>query len=710
MKQITSMGKGSPNMNNFVPSQVKSIAIVGANTRFACRVMLENLKHIGFEGEIYLVNPKYEKIDGIACYPSLVAIQKPIDVVVGLVGPSAMIDVVRQAGQLGAKLFLIPGGGYGEGDGEGKDIQEKLLEEAEKYQLRIMGPNCMGYIDLANNFTPYIGTIKERNLKKGTISAVVHSGSVADAILAAPIGLNRVYSTGNEVDLGMADYVESLAKDPHTSVIILFIEAIRNPDKFLQALQKCRESEKPVIGIKTGKTERSTAMALAHSGALAGDWLIEKLVLEEHGVIFVEDIDEAIAAASMLSQPYIPTAGGMGAVTVSGGQAGLTLDIADQVGVIFPELSESATDYLYKEISESAPFTNPLDVWGKSKHAYDELYHISIESLIRDENIGIVAIAIDAPAGQGDHEAEFTVPAAKKLAEFRQKSTKPFVFFQHINSELDPRVLTILQKAGIPAIKGTRNGLVACKAHFKYRDFLQKAKSPIFSLNSSQSNVPLLMMNEDESREMLDQYGIPSPAEKVVTCTQEAIQFAREIGYPVVLKAQVDGLAHKTDVGGVALGLKDEEALVQAWNGMSHLNTNRFLVQEMIQDGFEVILSYKTDARYGPIVIFGLGGILTELLKDVVIATPPITREKALQMVQSVEAAWKIVNGYRGRPALDLEALLDVIVRMGKMAEENYQRVVEFEINPVIVRSKGRGVNALDVLSSIRSDALVITE
>ncbi|SDJ22160.1 CoA-binding protein [Alteribacillus bidgolensis] len=288
---------------------VQSVAIVGANYRFACQVIMENLKNFEFKGDIFLVNPKYDDINGMKCYHTLQEITKPIDIVVGLVNPNLMLDVTRVAGEMGAKLLVIPGGGYGESGPEGKQIQHSILKEAEKTGIRVFGPNCMGYFNMHNQFTPYIGTLHrpKRPLRKGPVSIVSQSGSVLDSFIASCLGLSRIYSTGNEADLKMSDYVKVLAKDPKTSVIILYIEAIRNHEHFLKALDLCGEYRKPVIVLKTGKTQKSSAMANAHSGALTGDYKVEKHVLEEHGVIFVNDIDEAVAAAQMLSQPYLPS-------------------------------------------------------------------------------------------------------------------------------------------------------------------------------------------------------------------------------------------------------------------------------------------------------------------------------------------------------------------------------------------------------------------
>jgi acetate---CoA ligase (ADP-forming) len=683
---------------------VQSVAIVGANYRFACRVMMDNLTHFGFQGDIFLVNPKYDEINGVLCYNTLLDIGKPVDVVVGLVNPNLMVDVARNAGKIGAKLLVIPGGGYGESGPEGKQIQDTILEEAAKTGLRVFGPNCMGYVDMDNRFTPYIGTLHrpERPVKRGTASVVSQSGSVIDAFLASRLGLSRIYSTGNEADIRMGDYIEVLAKDPETSVIILYIEAIRNHQRFLKALDLCAEYKKPVIALKVGRTQKSSAMAHAHSGALAGNYKIEKLVLEEHGVVFVEDIDEAVAAAQMLAQPYLPTKNTMSAITVSGGQAGLTLDLAEDYGIDFPDLSDSIQKELKEEIPELAPFSNPIDAWGKSKKEFSEVSKTCLNYMAKDPNIGIVSVAIDAPIGQGEHELDFTGAAAKNLVRLRNSTNKPLVYFAHIHAEFDPRVLAILEEAGIPAIEGIRNALKACRAMFQYKEFLEKKETtPIYSVDETIFEAQPVLLHDDGGRELLDQNGFPSPAEKVVTTIDQAVEFAGGIGYPVVLKAQ--GLAHKSDVGGVALGLQNAKELEDAWNNMNHLTSPNYLIQAMINDGFETILSYKTDARYGPIVIFGLGGIYTELLKEVVLAVPPITKEKALKMIQGIPALWKNINGYRGKPPLDLEALVDAIVKMGKMAEENYEEVLEFEINPLRVRTKGKGVVALDVLASVKN-------
>lgn len=682
--------------------QVQTIAIVGANYRFATGVLLENLNEMGFKGTIYLVNPRYENIEGIRCYQSLLEIEDTIDVVVGLVNPQLMIQVASNASKINAKVLVIPGGGYGESGVEGQKIQNTILEIASSSDMRIVGPNCMGYFNMHDQFTPYIGTLHRplRPIKKGSVSIVSQSGSVNDAFIASKIGISKVYSTGNEADVQMYDYLNLLAEDPETSVIILYIEAIRNHEKFLKALDLCGVNQKPVIAMKVGRTIKSAAVANAHSGALAGDYTIEKLVLEEHGVLFVEDIDQAVAVAQLLSQPYLPTKNTVSALTVSGGQAGILLDLADDYGVDFPDFSAETNQDLESKLPELGGLSNPLDIWGKSSKDFSEVSSICLSALVNDAEIGIVTVAIDAPIGQGNHEFDFTSTPAKNLADLREKSDKPFLYFSHIQAEFDPRVMSILENAGIPVIQGSRNALVACRALFQYREFLDRTvRAPIYSMENASVSHELNLLHDDEGRELLEENGFMSPKEKVVISLQEGLGYADEIGYPIVLKAQ--GLAHKTDVGGVALNLKNANELKNAWQEMEHLNSPFYLIQEMVNDGFETILAYKTDMHYGPVVIFGLGGIYTELLNEVVLAVPPISNKKAEQMVRSIPMLWKNIQGFRGKQPLDLEALADSIVQMGKTAMENYEKIVEFEINPLSVRIKG--VVALDVLASVKN-------
>lgn len=685
-------------------SEAKTIAIVGANHRFATRVLLENLSQMQFKGSVYLVNPRYEDINGTKCYPTLLDIKDTIDVVIGLVNPKLMVQVASNASQIKAKALVIPGGGYGESGLEGQQIQKAILEHASSSGMRIVGPNCMGYFNMHNQFTPYIGTLHRplRPIKKGPVSIISQSGSVNDAFIASKIGISKIYSTGNEADVQMHDYLNLLAEDTDTSVIILYIEAIRSYKGFLEALDLCSANKKPVIAIKVGRTVKSAAAANAHSGALAGDYVIEKLVLEENGVLFVEDIDQAVAVAQLLSYPYLPTQNTVSAVTVSGGQAGILLDLAEDYGVDFPDFSVVTNQKLKREFTELGDISNPLDIWDKSSKDFSEVSNVCLSALVNDPNIGIVTVAIDAPIGQGDHEFDFTSVPAKDLAALRGQSDKPFLYFSHIQTEFDPRVLTILEEADIPVIQGSRNALVACRALFQYKEFLEKTThTPIYAVKDSCISQELHLLHDDEGRELLEINGFTSPKEQVVTSLAEGIAYAEEIGYPIVLKAQ--GLAHKTDVGGVALNIKNAAKLKKAWSKMEHLNSPFYLIQEMVNDGFETILAYKTDVNYGPVVIFGLGGIYTELLNEVVLAIPPISHKKAEQMVRSIPMLWKSVQGFRGTAPLDLQALIGSIVQMGQTAMNNYEDIVEFEINPLAVRTQG--VVALDVLASARTIA-----
>jgi acyl-CoA synthetase (NDP forming) len=699
----------------------KSIAVVGASERFGPgSLVIENLSTLGYQGKIIPINPRYKTIQGLTCYPSLLAVpeEEKIDSIAILLGYQQIIPVLEQAAQRGIRGAWAFASGFAETGEEGVQIQEALRKLCLERNILFCGPNCVGYANLHGRVGMYSAQISP-TLKKGRVSAIAQSGSVILALANSNrgVGFNLLISSGNEAVLDAADYLAYLLEDENTGVIITFLESIRRPDTFIQVCERAAELCKPIIMVKVGRSEMAQGAALTHTGALTGSDRVHDALFKKLGVIRVEDLDQLLETAEVFvrCQNRLPQGNGVGLITVSGGEIGLIGDLTERLSFSFPSLSVESQKELKKRLPPFTPISNPLDAWGSGDLA--ETYPACLEILGKEEGMDLIAISQDSPPGMAEKQVK-QYTAVAKAAVRAASSGKPIIAFSHISGGLDPTIKRILDQGNIPFLQGTRESLLAIHHLVEYAHFLRRRNTHDKSWGQSPRDLKVIMQNrkgerrilpDGQAKEILRAYGIQVTKEILTKTVDQALETARQLGYPVVLKGQSPQIPHKTEAGLVRLNVRDEGELRISFDGiMRNARTHHpkammegILIQEMIPaEAVEVIVGISRDVSFGPVIVFGLGGIWVELLKDTTLRLPPLNREDARSMISGIKGK-SLLEGFRGREPADIDSLVQVLIQVGRMAVDLKEVIISLDLNPLMVLSGGKGVRAVDVVMEV---------
>jgi acetyltransferase len=691
-----------------------SIAVVGASEgrRHGGEIMRSLLK-MGYKGSIYPVNPKYHRIYEVPCYSRLSEITDGVDCVVLAINSRQVIPTIEEAAQNGIRAAFVISAGFAETGGEGRALQSRLHDTAQDLGLIVGGPNSLGFINTHGNLAIYSGSLPE-TLVPGNIGVVAQSGSVCSAIAGAGrgLGFSYVISSGNEAHVSTSDYIKFLVADPNTKVIVAFIEGIKKPEQFLEAAEAALDSRKPLVVLKVGKTEQSRKAAASHTGSLAGSDAVHDALFRQKGIIRVEDIDELLETAELLAGLESPQLGGdgIGMIAISGGEAALIHDLAADFGLCFPSLSPSTVEELAQVLPDFAVIGNPLDVTGAGA-VHRPTYKKALQLLSRQQDINLVAVMQDVRQG---HWVISEIAAT--VAQVASESSKPFVFFTNVSRGLSKEVHDALGRGSVPLLQGARESVTAISSLVWYSRF-QRERSAVETISSqprgavAARRVQELLsgrsgtLEESVSRSLLQEYGIPVCSGILVSTVEEALAGAEEIGFPAVLKVESPDISHKTDVGGVELNIRSRSQLIHAWDRlMKNVRDKAPLaeilgvsVQQMAPSGTEVIVGTARDPQFGPTILLGLGGVFVELLDDVSLRVLPISRSDAQSLISDLRAR-QVFFGTRGLPRLDVDALIDTLLRVSDLATDCRELINAIDINPLIVYPDGQGCIAVDAL------------
>lgn len=700
----------------------KSIAVVGASERPGPgRQVLENLEQLEYEGDIYPVNPKYGKVASRVCYPSLrdvAAAGKSVEMVAILLGRNAILPVLQEAAAIGARAAWAFASGFGEAGPEGKAFQRKLEHFCRQNQIAFCGPNCVGLLNPVARVATYSAPVSPL-LRAGKIGAVVQSGSICLALANSDRGLgySLLVSSGNEAVLDSTDYISYMVNDPDTEIILAFVEQFRKPRQFIEVACRAREAGKPIIVLKVGCSEMAQQAAITHTGALTGSDAVYEAVFKKYGVIRVNDLDEMLetAAALVVLNGNLPSGNRVGMITVSGGEIGLVGDLAVGLDLTFPNWSARAEKAFQQVLPPYAKVSNPLDAWGSGK--IDETYPPSMAAAAGEEDVDIVVVSQDAPEGLAPGQVKQYSVVARAAADVAKKSGKPIVAISNLSGGLHPGLREIFEKGGVPLLRGTREGLCAVHHVVNFAKFLQDDAVTRVKRRARRGAVYLErgtgMLVEYEAKKVLLEYGIPCSREVLCHTVHEAIDAFREIGAPVAVKLISPEIPHKTEAGIIKLNIDHETTIRHAYrqvmeNAKGHMSNAKImgiLVQEMITNPVaEVIVGISKDADFGPVVLFGLGGTAVELYEDHTLGIPPLSRDEALEMINQSKAN-RLLQGFRGRPAGDELALVNVLVQIGQLATHWGDRIHALDINPLLVLPAGQGAVAVDALIEMESDS-----
>jgi acetate---CoA ligase (ADP-forming) len=667
-----------------------SIAIVGASERAKWPTLIyRNLRDFGYPGTIYPVNPRGGEVWGLRCYPDLASLPKPPDHALVIVPAPAVQGVLETGVAAGLKSATVYASQIGEGDDPEIIARGAALKALiERSGLLLCGPNCMG-----------IHALRERNLgypnadlcelEPGAVAFVTQSGGTVQYLAATGahrgVHFNYLISSGNELSLDLADYVNYFAQDESTRVIALFIEGIRRPQAFMCAAAKALAAGKPIIAMKTGKSQRARDSAQSHTGAIAGDYSAYMAMCERYGIVTCPTLDDMVETLLAFQAGRLPKGPRVGFVTTSGGTVDLLYDYIEEIGgITTPDFDVATKATLRPLISPELTLKNPLDAGNPSGDAADAAMCIAVAN---DPNVDMLAWAGTPPGGRRVRD-----PATmKRVAAATDKPVVAFIRMQHVTGK---EAVAFQEQVGFPFLQGLPEVIRALAALAFYGARQGRAIAPL-SLPSGRAETL------DQLAQALERNGLPAPKSALAATPSEAAVLATRIGFPVALKIASRAISHKTEAGGVRLNLATADAVEHAGEALIAAASaaapgaaiDGLLVQEMVE-GTEIIVGARTDPLYGPMLVAGAGGILVELIKDVSVRLLPVTPDDVRAMLAELKVT-RLLQGFRGRPAGDIEALVRAICGLADVYLEHRHLLRDLEINPLIVGPDG--VRAVDV-------------
>lgn len=689
----------------------RGIAIVGVSSDPA-RIggqALRLLTGFGYIGSIHPVNPKYGDIDGLTCYPDLLSVPQPCDVALIALSAERAAGAVAQCGQAGIPFAIVLAGGFGETGDEGKRLQAELIATARGSSVRVVGPNCLGILNLKDNARiGFGGTAQLRTLRPGPMAMVTQSGGFGFGVVAmaahAGVGCNYAVSTGNEADLGLLDFLADLIERPEVEIAVAFMESVDDGRRLMAIGERALQLGKPILAWKVGNTDAGSRAATSHSARMTTRYALYRAAFACGGLVEIREADELIDFAKAFLVRKLPAGNRMGILTMSGGAGVLLADRCIEHGFELPSLSEQTTEKLRSTLVAFASTGNPVDATAQGYNDDFASYTEALRLLLADPNIDQAIARV--PRGRGAR------PWAENLVETLRGTPKPVVLNWPSAPDDNGDVLSYLEGNGVPCMLGAGRAARALSALTDFagrRRKRQRAGELARAIARQALELPAGAgaLGEHRSRQILQRYGVPVVRE--VSLQPEAIEAleAAPLAFPIAVKIDSPDVPHKTEAGAVRLGVRDLPGLKQAARDVlaaakRHRREARIegvLLQEMAS-GLEVIVGAVNDPCFGPTVAFGLGGVLTELLDDVTYGFAPFDAEAARDMIHRIKGA-RLLDGYRGHPRLDVAALADALTRVSLLIADHAERIAEIDVNPVFVRE--RGVLAADALIVLKA-------
>jgi acyl-CoA synthetase (NDP forming) len=691
-----------------------SIAMVGATDKSGWSVAtFANLRRHGFAGPVYLVNPRTEVVHGERAYRSLTELPEPVDLVYVMVPTPVVLDVLKEGARLGIRHYVVLTAGFGETGAEGRKREEELTAFCRANGLTVLGPNGNGYINAGAGITPY-GLPIPPPLLRGSVGVVLQSGALASSVLAFSqargIGLSLLTSMGNEAVVSVTDVIDHLVDDPATRVIALFLESIRRPEEFARVARRALAAGKPIVALKIGRSGLASRTAQAHTGALVGDDAVIDAAFRQLGVIRVRSLEDLIITAGLLASSGPLPGPRLGVVTPSGGASEIIADRAEDEGLELPAFAEETVARLTEIMPDFGSPANPLDVTGYV--VVDRtLLSRALRIVAEDPGIDVVMLLSDLPRAEPpDPEPVFRL--YEKSTRIIAESPRPVVIVGNVLTDVGSFARTLQDRTGYPhVVGGIEHGMSAIGAAVRWSAARERAAvrpraaTPPPMVRGERTGV----WAEHRASALLAEAGVPVVPSELAPDEETAVAAAERFGHPVVLKAAAEGLGHKSDVGGVRLGLRSAEDVRRAHreilaavgasgaSGASGLGT---LVQPQREGGVELLAGVVRDPAWGLVLAVGLGGVWVEVLKDSVLRLLPVDAAEVRRALGELRGA-KLLTGARGAEPADLDALAEVITRVADLAGALGDDLESLEINPLLVR--GSRIEALDALVTWRT-------
>ncbi|MCB0276121.1 MAG: acetate--CoA ligase family protein [Calditrichaeota bacterium] len=673
----------------------RGIAIIGAS-RDPHKLgygIIRNLVEHHYPGAIYPLNPVAKEILGHKCYANITQVPDPLDLAILIIPAKLAADPLTQCGERGIKHVIVASGGFRETGPQGKALEERLYQIARKYQMRLLGPNCMGVID---THIPVNTTFMAGMPHAGDIGFLSQSGAMVAAVTdwarGAGVGFSRIVSLGNQVDVNETEMLTAFAEDHQTRVITAYIEGITDGRAFIDTAEKVAR-QKPVVVLKAGLGKSGAKAVASHTGALAGSAEVYQAAFRQSGVLRARTMEELFDLARGLAWQPLPEGNRVAILTNAGGPGILAVDALEAAGLTLATLSDQTRDYLRARLPGPASLANPVDILAGSGPG---TYAIALDALLSDPTVD-AALVIQAPQ-------DWFLPAslAEVIGEVAAVHHKPVLASLMGLASID-QALTILHRKRIPNFAFPEGAAAPLAAMVARKKWLRGSAGVLPATKTVDQQKARNYLAQNHFADFLGEFDIQGPPTKLAQNAREAAQIAGEIGYPVALKLFSRERTHKTDIGALKLNLENREAVLAAYKDiLKAVEKNApgttiegILVQKMLSGGQEVIVGIRRDPQFGPLVLVGSGGVEVELLRDVEMAIAPIGESQAQAMLDATRAGTRL-NGWRGTPPGDRAAVIEVMLRMSQIALQ-FPEISELEINPLYVLPEGKGAFAVDV-------------
>ena len=690
----------------------RSVAVIGASNQRGKwgYMLLERIIGGGFKGEIYPVNPKGGEIQGLKAYPNVKDIEGPVDLAVIGIPASVVQGAVEDCVAKGVKGLIIVTAGYGETGTEGKKLEDEIAKTVQASGTRLVGPNCIGIINTAASLNA-----SSLPFAKGDIGFVCQSGGLCEDVRLLlqqrKWGFSKLISMGNQTDIRFHEYLDYLKDDEDTKVVLLHIEEVKEGKRFLKAAKEVVK-KKPIVALKVGQTTAGERAVMSHTGSLAGRYEVYQAAFKQVGIITASDVNDLVDFGGTLAQ--LPPLRGRRVVilTDGGGHAALACDAAEKSGLEVPILSSETQSKLREVLLPQSGTVNPVDFAGAAE--YDLWSYTRVADIVLQDNdidgflITCAIFGIYSEAF-GEQLKNLELEVTQKLCEIAAKYKKPVIMHNLPVPEND--AIQTLKSGGIPVYTKVETAVRCMAALAEYGSYLETMKAKEAELPSLVSKKPKAgqiiekaktakrySLLETEAKEILKEYGIPVTKFGLAKNKQEAVKFAEEVGYPAAAKIVSPQIVHKSDANGVKLNLKDVSEIEKAFDEIiknaraynKYAQIEGVLISPMETKGLEVIVGMMRDRQFGPVIMFGLGGIFVEVLKDVSFRITPVSRSDAYEMVRQIKG-YPILGGIRGEEPSDIEAIVDIIMKVSSLVSAN-EKISELDLNPVFVFKKGASV------------------
>jgi len=688
----------------FCPS---SVAVIGASRESGKvgNTIINNIINSQFEGKIFPINPKSGIIHGLKCYSSILDVPQDVDLAVIVIPGKYVLTALDECSKKKVKVAIIISAGFKEVGKEGARLEMELIKKAKEYNIRILGPNCLGMIDTS---CPLDASFSPTLPNPGNISFISQSGALGTSVLDwakfANIGISKFVSLGNKSDISENDCIEYMKNDDSCKVITAYLEGVKDGRGFIDICSKVSK-EKPIIVVKAGNTSAGARAVSSHTGTLAGSRAAYRASFKQSGIIRAHTIKNLFDYANTFANQPLPKGKKVAIITNAGGPGIMATDACEESNIPLATLEKETIEKLKEFLPAAANFYNPVDVLGD---AGADRYQKTLEVVLEDKNVEAVIVILTPQAVTQPYETAQAI-----VEELQDCKTRVPLITCFMGGSAVQKGIKYLRDHGIPNYDIPEAAVETLRVMIEYSEWKRREPAAVQKFSADKKKVKDLFrssinegryeLGEMEARTILEAYNIDIPKAELAKDIDEAKKIAEKIGYPVVLKIVSPNILHKTDVGGIKVGINDQKELVEEfeqmlWNVKRYMpdaNIKGVLVQEMIQSKKETIIGINNDPQFGPMIMFGLGGIYVEVLKDVSFRIAPITRVDAVEMINEIKAI-KLLKGARGEAPSDIESIVDVLLKISQLVVD-FPEIIEMDINPLFVKKEGEGSIAGDV-------------